>query len=60
MVRSPTIGIVSSNTAIDPAAKYEIELYDGTKKTVEGKELADWKVDLKEPRSFQLLIYKKL
>ena len=46
--------------AIDPSAKYEIELYDGTKKTVEGKELANWKVDLKDPRSFQLVIYKKL
>lgn len=46
--------------AIDPTAQYELEFYDGSKKTVSGKELAEWKVGLKDPRSFQLVIYKKL
>ena len=46
--------------AIDPNAKYEVENYDGSKETVDGKDLANWKVTLEEPRSFKLILYKKL
>lgn len=45
---------------IDPNAKYEVELYDGTKKTMDGKELANLKVKLETARSFFLAIYKKI
>ena len=43
---------------IDPAADYDLEFYDGPKKTVKGSELLQWKVDL-PPRSFQLFLYTK-
>ncbi|MBQ9372883.1 MAG: alpha-galactosidase [Thermoguttaceae bacterium] len=46
--------------AIDPTAKYELEFFDGTKKTVDGSALANWRVDLPEARSFALVVYKKL
>lgn len=45
--------------AIDPNARYDVEFYDGTKKTVDGKELANLKIELKDPRSFQVVLYKK-
>jgi hypothetical protein len=43
---------------IAPTAKYEVEIYDGSKKTVKSSELKDWTVELK-PRSFQLVFYQK-
>lgn len=46
--------------AIDPDAQYAVEYYDGTQATVGGKELANLVVELKDPRSFQLILYKKL
>lgn len=46
--------------AIDPNAKYELEFFDGTKQTVEGAALAEWKVELPTARSFALVVYKKL
>ncbi len=45
--------------AVDPNAQYEVEYFDGTKKTVSGKELATLTVEL-EPRSFSLIVYKKI
>lgn len=46
--------------AIDPSAKYEVEYYDGTVKTVDGAELANLTVTLENPRSFFLIVYKKI
>jgi hypothetical protein len=43
---------------IEPNAKYEVESYDGSKRTVKGSELANWTVKL-EPRSFLLVFYRK-
>ncbi len=34
-------------------------VYDGSKQTVPGKELANWTIKLPEPRSFSLFVYKK-
>lgn len=44
---------------IDSSAKYSIEFYDGTEKTVKGSQLENWNTQL-EPRSFQLFFYRKL
>ena len=44
---------------IDAAARYDVEFFDGSKKTVSGAELANWEVKL-APRSFQLVFYQKL
>ena len=46
--------------AIDPDARYEVEYYDGTKKVVDGKELARLTVTLDTSRSFFLCVYKKI
>ncbi len=46
--------------AIDPNAQYEVEYYDGSKKTVDGKELAELTVTLEASRSFFLALYKKI
>ncbi|MBI5818764.1 MAG: alpha-galactosidase [Verrucomicrobia bacterium] len=43
---------------IEPNAAYQVECYDGSKKTVKGSELKHWAVKL-EPRSFQLFFYRK-
>ncbi len=43
---------------IAPGATYQVENYDGSKKTVTGSELESWTVKL-NPRSFQLLFYQK-
>ena len=43
---------------IDPSATYELEVYGGSKETVKGLELKNRAVAL-EPRSFQLVFYKK-
>ncbi len=43
---------------IKPGAMYQIEDYDGSKKTVDGLELENWTAKL-APRSFQLVFYKK-
>lgn len=44
---------------IDANARYEVEFFDGSKKIIDGRELADWEVKL-PPRSFLLVFYKKL
>jgi len=44
---------------VDPAATYQLDFYDGSRKTVKGSELAQWTVQLK-PRTFQLFFYNKL
>ncbi|MDD3588051.1 MAG: alpha-galactosidase, partial [Thermoguttaceae bacterium] len=44
---------------IEPKAKYELELFDGSKKIIPGSELANLKIDL-APRSFFLAFYKKM
>ncbi len=44
-------------SGVDPAATYELEFYDGSKKDVKGSEWKDWTVQLK-PRSFQLVFYR--
>ena len=44
---------------IHKSAKYEVETSGGVKKTMTGKELADWKLRL-EPRSFALIFYKEI
>ena len=46
--------------AIDPNAKYSVEYYDGTKTETDGKTLKELAVTLDAPRSFAILIYKKL
>lgn len=46
--------------AIDANAQYEVENYNGEKSKMSGKDLANLVVKLDEPRSFCLLIYKKL
>ncbi|MDO5580874.1 MAG: alpha-galactosidase [Planctomycetia bacterium] len=43
---------------IDSGAKYEIEFFDGSKKTVSGSDLASWNVQIPK-RSFKLIFYKK-
>lgn len=43
---------------IDASAEYELDFYDGTKKTVSGKDFANWQVSLPK-RSFALVFYKK-
>ena len=43
---------------IDPNATYQVEGYDGSKKTAPSSELKDWTVIL-QPRSFQLVFYQK-
>ncbi len=43
---------------IDPNATYQVDGYDGSKKTVPSSELKDWTVTL-QPRSFQLVFYQK-
>lgn len=43
---------------IDTGADYELEFFDGTRKTVKGAELKTLKVEL-PPRSFQLVFYTK-
>lgn len=47
---------------IDPAAEYDVEIFqgsfDGTKKTLSGKELAEWTVSIPK-RSFALVFYNK-
>ena len=43
---------------IEPNAKYQVECYEGAKKTVESSELENRTVTLK-PRSFQLVFYQK-
>ena len=43
---------------IDPGADYDLEFYDGTKKTVKGSDLKQWKATL-PPRGFQLFLYMK-
>ena len=43
---------------IAPAATYQVESYDGSKKTVKGSELENWTVKL-APRSFQLIFYQE-
>ncbi len=37
---------------------YQVDRYDGSKKTVQSSELKDWTVTL-QPRSFQLVFYQK-
>ena len=46
--------------AIDPNAKYSVEYYDGTKVETDGAALKELAVTLAAPRSFAILIYKKL
>ncbi|MDO5310130.1 MAG: alpha-galactosidase [Planctomycetia bacterium] len=46
--------------AIDPNAKYMVEKYNGERQEVDGAELAQWRVNLPEARSFELIVYKKL
>ena len=46
--------------AIDPNAKYSVEYYDGTKVETDGAALKELAVTLDAPRSFTILIYKKL
>jgi len=43
---------------IDPDAEYDLEFYDGSKSTVKGNDLKQWKVTLPQ-RSFQLFLYTK-
>lgn len=43
---------------LEPNAKYEIDIYNASKTTVEGRELMNWSTKL-EPRSFQVLFYHK-
>lgn len=43
---------------IEPNAAYQVDCYDGSKKTVRSFELKDWMVTL-QPRSFQLVFYRK-
>ncbi|NUQ62594.1 MAG: alpha-galactosidase [Pirellulales bacterium] len=43
---------------IDPNATYQVDGYDGSKKTVPSSELKDWTVTV-QPRSFQLVFYQK-
>ena len=43
---------------IEPNARYDVECYDGLKKTVKGSDLKNWTPTLK-PRSFQLFFYQK-
>lgn len=44
---------------IEPDTQYEVELYNGPTKTMQGSALQDWIVTL-APRSFQLVFYRKL
>lgn len=43
---------------IDSEAVYEVESFDGVKKTLTGKELQSWKVALPQ-RAFELILYRK-
>lgn len=43
---------------IEPGVEYELDAYDGSKKTVKSSELKTWTAKLK-PRSFQLVFYQK-
>jgi alpha-galactosidase len=46
-------------SGIDSDAKYEVDIYGGVKEDVKGAELESRNVEL-EPRSFQLMFYRKL
>ena len=45
---------------IDADAQYEVEDITGNKKTVSGKDLACWTVQLEQPQSTSVLFYQKL
>lgn len=45
---------------IDEAADYEVENQHGERETVSGKQLADWNFVLPEPRSCQILFFRRL
>ena len=59
---SPQLSQTFDLAGIDPDARYDVDLYDGTfdavKKSVSGKELANWEVTIPR-RSFQLIFYTK-
>jgi len=45
---------------IDAAADYEVENQHGERETVSGKQLANWNFVLPEPRSCQILFFRRL
>lgn len=45
---------------IDPAARYEIEIWNGETKQLTGAELQNYRVEMPSPRSVQLVFYRKL
>ena len=44
---------------LDPSATYEVETYHGERMCVNGARLANWVVELRSPRSFRLVFYRK-
>ena len=44
---------------LDPDAVYKVEFFTGEKQKLVGRELTELTVRLKQPRSFQIIRYKK-
>ena len=57
---TPNPVFAASLGGVDPRATYEVELYDGVRETVSGERLRALRVELRRPRDFRLMFYRKI